>query len=345
MQNAVGAASFTPAAPINENTPKTNGILRNNRKKETGSEQKIEEETKEMLQTNDLNYFENWRNKSIENTKKIKKSKYTQSNEEFETALSGQNLTVPKQQLIRNGSLKPFLYINQKKVRVKNTCSFDSIVSCVANTYIQVDSYRQFVNSSENLLMKTAKFLAETGASKETYRLRAKALISIFEPENILPKINRCNQRKIIYSCEYDSWSNLATILKKLLPDLPSAEIVSKCQSPSCEGNSTQAYVCVDVNCHVIINEGMKSIHKAIWKPKTDSAVVSEQIGEVAKEISGPCKFLCGHQVTNTFLGKQHVFIDTDFLGQNIPTLEEGYDNQRHALRDMPLQLKFAGKL
>ncbi|KAG8274520.1 hypothetical protein J6590_106058 [Homalodisca vitripennis] len=103
--------------------------------------------------------------------------------------------------------------------------------------------------------------------------------------------------------------------------------------------------MCVDVNGHVIINEGMKSIHKAIWKPKTDSALVSEQIEEVAKEISGPCKFLCGHQVTNNFLGKQHVFIDTDFLGQNIPTLEEGYENKRHALRDMPLHLKFAGKL
>ncbi|KAG8254942.1 hypothetical protein J6590_104626 [Homalodisca vitripennis] len=143
MQKTVGAASLTPAVPINENTPKTNEILRNNRKKETGSEKKIDEETKEMLQTNDLNYFENWRNKSIENTKKIKKSKCTQSNEEFETALSGQNLTVPKQQLIGNGSLKPFLYINQKKVRVKNTCSFDSIVSCVANAYILASHQRE----------------------------------------------------------------------------------------------------------------------------------------------------------------------------------------------------------
>lgn len=79
-------------------------------------EEKREEESNELLPIYDLNYFENWRNKAIDKSKRTKKSKYTHPNEEFEAALSNQRLTTPKNPLLKNSNLQPFVLINDKKV-------------------------------------------------------------------------------------------------------------------------------------------------------------------------------------------------------------------------------------
>lgn len=153
-------------------------------------------------------------------------------NPEFETALSGKALKIPKNQLNRNGNIEPYVFLaNQRKVRVLNTCPFDSIVTNIANAYIQIDSYRTFINSSENLLLKTAKSLAVNGANKDTYKLRAEALSKVFQPKRQLPS----SKTKIFPSVVYDAYENLVTLIKIMLSNSPSLVFQTVYLDASCK--------------------------------------------------------------------------------------------------------------
>lgn len=79
----------------------------------------------------------------------------------------------------------------------------------------------------------------------------------------------------------------------------------------------SKLFLCLHIKFHIIIKEG---IHKAIHK-LSQVSVDHEHLEEVPKEIKCPGKFSCGkHEVSKTLIEKGHIFIDIDFIGQNITT-------------------------
>jgi len=118
-----------------------------------------------------------------------------------------------KNTLLLNGNTSNQCKIkkNVYMVRVTNTCAFDTIAVAIAVAFNDNNSYKQYINDSENLFLQFSKDLAIQGPNKIIYKRRVDLLLMHFNKSEIYPKVQtincECNVTKIIQSYLKDETS------------------------------------------------------------------------------------------------------------------------------------------
>jgi len=109
-----------------------------------------------------------------------------------------------KKTLLLNGNISNQCKIKKDVFMVINTCAFDTIAVAIAVAYNDNNSYKEYINNSENLFLQFTKELAMQGPDKSIYRKRVDLLLMHFNKSEIYPNVqtinSECNVTKIIQS-------------------------------------------------------------------------------------------------------------------------------------------------
>jgi len=122
------------------------------------------------MSTNSLDEIENWRGKGSEEIllpvkstkakKKIRQTKYMESTPEIEKIVSNRSTRSSKNNFLVNGNMTTPITMKKKRYLVHNTCPFDSISVLIAMAYIDMPSYKNFININSNIFLKFCQKLA-----------------------------------------------------------------------------------------------------------------------------------------------------------------------------------------
>lgn len=119
------------------------------------------------VSSNSLKTTENWRGKGNSEDPKLPKSKdriikkrfrkYMDPNPDIERFLNKKSTRSNLNSLLINGNIGTPLRIAKNKYLVLNTCPMDAVVAIIAMAYIDFQSYRNFIDSSENHMLISVK--------------------------------------------------------------------------------------------------------------------------------------------------------------------------------------------
>jgi hypothetical protein len=184
------------------------------------------------ISTNSLDEIENWRGKGSEEIifpvksrkakKKLRQTKYMESTPEIEKIVSNRSTRSSKNNFLVNGNMTTPITMKKKRYLVHNTCPFDSISVLIAMAYIDITSYKSFININSNIFLKFCQKLATKPCSTNIYKERLTLLQHVFTEDTGVTDI------KLI-----DARCNVSYIITSFLKDVPSA--VEKRQCFNCE--------------------------------------------------------------------------------------------------------------
>jgi len=136
--------------------------------------------------------------------KNMRPTKYIKPCQDIDRILNSSRMRSHKKTLLLNGNISNQCKIKKDIYMVTNTCAFDTIAVAIAVAYNDNNSYKHYINESENLLLKFSKDLAIQGPNKIIYRRRVDLLLMHFDKSEIYPKVitinSECNVTKIIQS-------------------------------------------------------------------------------------------------------------------------------------------------
>jgi len=246
------------------------------------------------VSSNSLKATENWRGKGNSEDPKLPKSKdriikkrfkkYMDPNPDIERFLNKKSTRSNLNSLLINGNIGTPLRMAKNKYLVLNTCPMDAVVAIIAMAYIDFQSYRHFIDSSENQMLNFCKKIALYGSTTNTYKERLIILKNIFDESKSISNL------KII-----DARCNVSFIVTKLLKDVPSAIENIKCSDNNCINKHKQI-----ANMTIILrytNNGFKDLQEALIN------YISLQTYDCGH---------CGGSISSTKILMDHIFIETD---------------------------------
>lgn len=261
------------------------------------NEEKYSDET--SVSSNSLKATENWRGKGNSQDPKLPKSKdeiikkrfrkYMDPNPDIERII---NKTVTRSNLnslLINGNIGTPLRMAKNKYLVLNTCPMDAVVAIIAMAYTDFESYRNFVDSSENQMLNFCKKIALYGSTTNTYKERLIILKNIFNETKSIANL------KII-----DARCNVSFIVTKLLKDVPSAIENIKCSDNNCINKHKQI-----ANMTIILrftDNGFKDLQEALCN------YISLQTYDCGQ---------CGGSILSNKILMNHIFIETDMYQED----------------------------
>lgn len=153
--------------------------------------------------------MESWRGKN-----KIKKQrgKYLVACPDIENIHKRPKYTNAIPLLINGNTLQP-AKVNKKHVMVKNTCPFDALTQCFIGGYSNWSEYNKYIQQSCNATFAFIKTVYTTGLTQKVYNLRASIMQNIISSD--------CG----VLDCAM----NISSLAIKLMHDVPSLEILLKC--------------------------------------------------------------------------------------------------------------------
>lgn len=251
------------------------------------------------VSSNSLKATENWRGKGNSEDPKLPKSKdriikkrfrkYMDPNQDIERFLNKKSTRSNLNSLIINGNIGTPLRMAKNKYLVLNTCPMDAVVAIIAMAYIDFQSYRNFIDSSENHMLNFSKNIALYGSTTNTYKERLIILKNIFNESKSISNL------KII-----DERCNESFIVTKLLKDVPSAIENIKCSDNNCINKHKQI-----ANMTIILrytHNGFKDLQEALIN------YISLQTYDCAH---------CNGTISSTKILMDHIFIETDMYQED----------------------------
>lgn len=185
-----------------------------------------------------LNALENWNGQgkdqnTIDQIKKTqfkkRPTKYTSSMPEIDKLLNKKNLRSNLNSLILNGNTTTPVRLGKDKYIVHNTCPFYSVVVMLPMAYIDIPSYKYFVDDNDNEFLTFSKQLANLGSCQSLYNTRVSIIRKIFREDEGITNL------KII-----DARCNVSFIIINLLKTAPSSIEVIMCSKTDCRGERVQ---------------------------------------------------------------------------------------------------------
>jgi len=210
-------------------------------------------------------------------------------NPDIERVLNKKSTRSNLNSLLINGNIGTPLRMAKNKYLVLNTCPMDAVVAIIAMANIDFQSYRNFVNSSENQMLNFSKKIALYGPTTNPYKERLIILKTIFDESTSISNL------KIV-----DARCNVSFIVTKLLKDVPSAIENIKCSGYDCINKHKQ------INNPTIIlrytENGFKDLREALIN------YISLQIYDCGQ---------CGGSISSTKILMDHIFIETDMFKED----------------------------
>lgn len=238
---------------------------------------------------------ENWRGKGIaENVtpklkmnpkKKFRLTKYMQPMPEIERVINRKNTRCNLNSLLINGNTCTPLKISKTRYMIHNTFPFDTVASTISMAYLDYPTYMEFVDKSDNVLLKFCKYLALNGASKKSYIERINIL------KNIFKEVDGITHVKII-----DAKCNVSYIITQFLKSAPSAVELLNCQNTLCTNTNRQ--------------EPSPTI---IPRIKTDLTELEICLNNYVQNKVMQCS-LCQEQLHSKIILQNHLFIEMDIF-------------------------------
>jgi len=103
-----------------------------------------------------------------------------------------------------NGNMNTPITLKTKRYLVHNTCPFDSISVLIAMAYIDVPSYKSFIDIKSNIFLKFYQKLATKPCSPNIYKERLTLLQDVFTEDTGITDVKlidaRCNVNYMITS-------------------------------------------------------------------------------------------------------------------------------------------------
>lgn len=166
------------------------------------------------ISTNSSDEIENWRGKGFEEIllpvksakakKKVRQTKYMESTPEIEKIVSNRSTRSSKNNFLVNGNMTTPITMKKKRYLVHNTCPFDSISVLIAMAYIDIPSYKKFIDINSNIFLKFCQKLATKPCSTNIYKERLTLLQNVFLEDTGVTDVKlvdaRCNVSYIIIS-------------------------------------------------------------------------------------------------------------------------------------------------
>lgn len=103
---------------------------------------------------------------------------------------------------------------------VLNTCPFDAVLQSMATGYIDSIKYAEYIENSQNKIMKLTKFLIDHGANSNFYKKRTSILESYGHKSKMI-----CGLTEL--DCRY----NVNNLLELILKDEPSIWEYNTCNA------------------------------------------------------------------------------------------------------------------
>jgi len=183
--------------------------------------------------------------------------------------------------LLINGNLATPVIVSKKRYLVQNTCPFDALSVLVVTAYIDVLSYQNFADKSNNCFLNFCKTLALKGTSRSIYKQRVLMLTKIFDVDSGVTDIHLINAR-----------CNVNFIISKYFIDEPSAYEKKVCSNCGMKKTFQNATVIMKIsNGFKTIEEGLNNYVKCIY---SDCSNCTDGVMETSRELNS------------------HLFIETD---------------------------------
>jgi len=132
---------------------------------------------------------------------------------------------------------------------VQNTCPFDALSVLIATAYIDVLSYQNVVDKSNNCFLDFCKTLALNGTSRSIYKQRVIMLTKIFDVDSGVTDIHLINAR-----------CNVNYIISKYMIDEPSAHETKVCSNCATKKNFQNPTIIMSIrNGFKTIEEGLNN--------------------------------------------------------------------------------------
>lgn len=150
--------------------------------------------------------------------------------------------------------------IDKKRVVVKNTCGFDSIMCILASACIH-QFYKNMIETSESNVMKFIKCFLDNGCCKKTYMSRAKILMNV---KNFISEIDK---NIITVNC----YSSIGNVVQYIFQNSPSYTEKKYCNV--CSKIIKRQSTLVPINVNLIERDGLAVLSNAITEgmPKNNS--------------------------------------------------------------------------
>lgn len=228
------------------------------------------------------------------------------SNPEIERTLSNTSTRSSLDTLLINGNTCTPIRYNKNKYLLHNTCPSDSVSSILVMAYIDITSYKDFINKSKNSMLQFCKELAHHKTSKKTYTDRFVLLKGVFNED-----MNVTNIKLINTEC------NVSFIVTQLIKDVPSAEEHITCSNNQCK-NASKSHSCPTI---IMRFEG------------NGFNLLQQSLIHYIKENTYKCQEELCSGIMNSFriLG-YNLFIETDIFAEN----------QQFKLDDFPVNIQIA---
>ncbi|CAH0719089.1 unnamed protein product, partial [Brenthis ino] len=273
-----------------------------------------------------LNENENWRGLT-------KKTELIQSNVQGRPKKRGKYLTpCPDIQIIRqrpkfslnlpllvNGNSLGPAKIGKQFIAVRNTCAFDSIVQSMLTAYHDFATYYQHITESKNAIHDFVEALSKSGVSSKLYNERCVILKHTSEIKNG------------VLDCEI----NVATLIElHILPNTPSLEIKINCND--CQYEKISIIPVLELNPDPIFKEAMRGLQEAVCKS------VEHYVSKTRNE----CCFCKGTNITKTFAGGSHIFLNLEAAEIGLLAARRGLANCRKqfTLSEIPGNLNYCDR-
>lgn len=197
---------------------------------------------------NELGTEHNWRNK---NEPKKPKRVYLDACPELKVAKSNKKRKIGIQ-VIQNGNLCPSIQNNKRRVIVRNTCGFDTIVHILAAATTN-ETFHHVIQKSKSKIFEFVKLFLEKGCNAEIYKQRANFLgqVSCFLHDGSVPGVS-----------VIDALSNITILCELTFQEEPSLEDRRECKV--CNTVLTRQPVTVSLDVETIISHGYEKISDAV---------------------------------------------------------------------------------
>ena len=238
-------------------------------------------------------------------------------------------MPVTKDLLIKNGGrFRKHFLVRNRRIIVRNTCSFDSIIQILAVSAIDYEKYCEHITNSENNTCGFILVLIDSGVKKHVYLQRC-TILKDFIPEEETHSLN---------SGMFESGSprtlrvvDVTTSISKmwafLMPSEPSLFRVKSCK---CGYRRNQEVSMLYINTHIIEKEGYKALEKAI--------VIHPVLQEMCIEKN------CGSFIQEEMKPNGHVIIDTEVSVEKIINKKNEHVLMTCNVIDFPVHISILGE-
>lgn len=221
---------------------------------------------------------------------------------EIDKLLSSKHLRSNLNSLILNGNTTTPVRLGKDKYIVYNTCAFDSVVVMLSMAYIDIPSYKYFVDGNNNELLTFSKQLANKSSCQSLYNTRASIIRKIFHEEEGITNL------KII-----DARCNVSFIIINLMKTAPS---------------SIEDIVCSKVDC--TYTKRLISSPSIILRLKHEFSTLQNALNQYVDKTYYKCPDKnCDGLITSIRYLQVHIFIEADIIA----------DEQQFSLHDFPVEI------